>query len=53
MFSPEAGSKGTSKKKAYLFAAVFSLVILILLVIFNLRPEAIQQIVRQMIGGPK
>ncbi len=53
MYSRDRGSGRVTKQKAYLFAAIFSFIILILLVVFNLRPEAIQTIVRQLIGSPK
>ncbi len=53
MFARESKGRNVSKQKAYVFAAVFSLVVLVLLVIFNLRPEVIEKIIRQFIGAPK
>jgi hypothetical protein len=53
MFARDSKGKGVSKRQAYVFAAVFSFIVLVLLVVFNLRPEVIEKIVRQFIGAPK
>lgn len=50
MYSPSETGGRVSKKQAYAFAAILGVVVIVLLAVFNLRPDAIENIIRQFIG---
>ncbi|MCL5268007.1 MAG: hypothetical protein M1469_07880 [Bacteroidetes bacterium] len=53
MKSSSGRKRCTSRRESYVFAFVFSFIILALLVVINMRPEIIEKIVRSLIGPPK
>jgi hypothetical protein len=53
MKSQPGGNRRASRRESYVFAIVFSFIVLVLLLIFNLRPEIIEKIARSLIGPPK
>lgn len=50
IYSPNDGGGRVTKKKSYIFVAILGFIVVVLLAVFNLRPEAIENIVRQLIG---
>ncbi len=51
LFSPRRHTGNVSKRKAYTFATLFSLIVLVLLAVFNLRPDIIEKLIRHLIGN--
>ncbi len=50
IYSPSDSGGTVTKRQSYIFVAVLGLIVVVLLAVFNLRPDAIENIVRQLIG---
>ncbi len=51
LFMPKRNRSTVSKRRAYAFATLFSLIVLVLLAVFNLRPDLIQELIKHFIGN--
>lgn len=53
MLAPSEHSSRATKEQSYVFAIIFGVVILALIIVFNLRSEQIEKIARTFLGSPK
>lgn len=53
VLAPRERSTRATKQQSYVFAVVFGIIILALIIIFNFRAEQIEKIARSFLGNPK